>query len=96
MNINWFRDEDNLVYINAEKDLHRLEVQLRLPGLGEAATMLHENPTPEGLTLRGERRTTARLFIPDLLFGKHIEMGENIFLYRGDMMECYVIYWIHA
>ena len=52
MNINWFRDEDNLVYINAEKDLHRLEVQLRLPGLGEAATMLHENPTPEGLTLR--------------------------------------------
>ena len=48
MNINWFRDEDNLVYINAEKDLHRLEVQLRLPGLEEAATALHNNPTPEG------------------------------------------------
>ena len=96
MNINWFRDEDNLVYINAEKDLHRLEVQLRLPGLEEAATMRHANPTPERLTRRGERGTTARLFIPDLLFGKHIEMGENIFLYRGDMLECYVIYWIHA
>ena len=94
MNITWLQDEDNLVYINAEKDLHRLEVQLQLPGLEEAATELHNHPTKDGLTLRGRRRTTARLFIPDLLFGRHIEMGENIFLYRGDMVECYVIYWI--
>ena len=94
MNIQWLQDQDNLVYINAEKDLHRLEVQLQLPGLAEAATELHNHPTAEGLTLRGTRRTTARLFIPDLLYGKHIEMGENIFLYRGDMVECYVIYWI--
>ena len=96
MNINWFCNEDNLIYINGEKDLHRLEVQLQLPGLQEAAINLHEHPTKEGLTLRGQRRTTARLFIPDLLFDRHIEMGENIFLYRGDMTECYVIYWIHA
>ncbi|MBQ1674422.1 MAG: hypothetical protein II069_00080 [Oscillospiraceae bacterium] len=94
MNIQWLQDQDNLVYINAEKDLHRLEVQLQLPGLEEAATKLHNNPTAEGLTLKGPRRTTARLFIPDLLYGKKIEMGENIFLYRGDMVECYVIYWI--
>ena len=94
MNIQWLQNEDNLVYINAEKDLHRLEIQLQLPGLEEAATELHSHPTAEGLTLKGARRTTARLFIPDLLFGKHIEMGENIFLYRGDMVECYVIYWI--
>lgn len=94
MNIQWLQDQDNLVYINAEKDLHRLEVQLQLPGLEEAATELHNHPTAEGLTLKGPRRTTARLFIPDLLYGKKIEMGENIFLYRGDMVECYVIYWI--
>lgn len=94
MNIQWLQDQDNLVYINAEKDLHRLEVQLQLPGLEEAATELHNNPTAEGLTLKGPRHTTARLFIPDLLYGKKIEMGENIFLYRGDMVECYVIYWI--
>ena len=94
MNLKWLQDEDNLVYINAEKDLHRLEVQLQLPGLAEAAAELHNHPTAEGLTLKGPRRTTARLFIPDLLYGKHIEMGENIFLYRGDMVECYVIYWI--
>ena len=95
MNIRWLQNEDNLVYINAEKDLRRLELQLQLPGLQEAATRLHENPTPEGLILKGPRRTTARLFIPDLLLGTHIEMGENVFLYRGEMVECYVIYWIN-
>ena len=94
MNLSWLQNRDNLVYINAEKDLRRLEVQLQLPGLQAAATQLHENPTREGLTLKGPRRTTARLFIPDLLLPHHIEMGENIFLYRGEMVECYVIYWI--
>ena len=34
-----------------------------------------------------------RLFVPDLTFGKHIEMGENVFFYMGEMAECYVIYW---
>ena len=95
MNIHWLQNEDNLIYIDAEKDLRRLEVQLQLPGLQAAAQQLHDHPTQEGLTLKGPRRTTARLFIPDLLLDTHIEMGENLFLYRGEMVECYVIYWIN-
>ena len=94
MNAFWFTNQDNLVYINAEKDLEHLEMRLNLPGLKEAAEDLHTHPTKEGFTLKGPHRTTARLFIPDLLFPRHIEMGENIFLYRGDMVECYVLYWI--
>ena len=93
MNIHWLEDENNLVYINAETGLHDLELQLQLPGLEEAATELHFHPTKEGLSLKGPRRTTVRLMIPDLLFGHHIEMGENIFLFRGEMSECYVLYW---
>ena len=34
--------------------------------------------------------------MPDLTFGEHIEMGENIFFYMGEMQECYVIYWLDA
>ena len=93
MNINWFKDPDNLVYINAEKDLVKLEARMRLPGLTEAAAKLHTTPIPEGYSIKG-RRTMARLFIPDLVFPEHIEMGENIFLYFGEMTECYVIYWL--
>lgn len=93
MNINWFKNENHLVYINAEKDLANLEKQLKFPGLEDAATQLHETPTVEGLSIKGARRTMARLFIPDLVFGEHIEMGENIFLFLGEMNECYVIFW---
>ena len=31
--------------------------------------------------------------MPDLVFDEHIEMGENIFFYMGELSECYVIYW---
>lgn len=93
MNLLWLQDPDNLVYVNAEKDLPMLERRLRLPGLAEAAQVLRQAPTREGLTLKGPRRTSARLFIPDLLYGRHIEMGENIFVFLGEMSECYVLYW---
>lgn len=92
MNINWFKNQDHMVYVDAEKDLTSLETQLRLPGLAETARKLHEAPVPDGYSVRG-RRTTARLFIPDLVFSEHIEMGENIFLYLGELTECYVLYW---
>lgn len=95
-NINWFKDENNLVYLNAEKELETLERTLKFPGLKDAAYQLHQNPTAEGLSIKGAKRTMARLFIPDLTFEEHIEMGENIFLFLGEMAECYVIYWPDA
>ena len=91
MLINWFRDQDHLVYINGETQLAQLEKTLRFPGLQEAAEALRDNPNPEGYTIKGPKRTCGRLFVPDLTFGKHIEMGENVFFYMGEMAECYVI-----
>ena len=37
-----------------------------------------------------------RALVPDLAFGEHIQMGENIFFFMGEMQECYVIYWLDA
>ena len=93
MRINWFKNEDHLVYISGETQLAQLEKTLHFPGLEEAANALRQNPTAEGLTIKGPKRTSGRLFVPDLTFGEHIEMGENIFFYLGEMQECYVIYW---
>lgn len=53
-------------------------------------------PHTSGRTIKGPKRTSGRLFVPDLTFGEHIEMGENIFFYMGEMQECYVIYWLDA
>ena len=49
MLINWFRDQDHLVYINGETQLAQLEKTLRFPGLQEAAEALRDDPNPEGL-----------------------------------------------
>ena len=96
MHINRFRDEINLIYINGATQLAELEKPLRFPGLEEAANELRQHPTAEGFTIKGPKRTSGRLFVPDLTFGRHIEMGENIFFFMGEMKECYVIYWPDA
>ena len=96
MHINWFKDENHLVYINGETQLAELERTLHFPGLADAANELRQHPTAEGFTIKGPKRTSGRLFVPDLTFGEHIEMGENIFFYMGEMQECYVIYWLDA
>ncbi len=96
MRINWFKDENHLVYINGATQLAELERTLHFPGLEEAANELRQHPTAEGFTIKGPKRTSGRLFVPDLTFGEHIEMGENIFFYMGEMQECYVIYWLDA
>ena len=94
MHINWFKDENHLVYINGETQLAELERTLHFPGLADAANELRQHPTAEGFTIKGPKRTSGRLFVPDLTFGEQIEMGENIFFYMGEMQECYVIYWL--
>ena len=57
MLINWFRDQDHLVYINGETQLAQLEKTLRFPGLQEAAEALRDNPNPEGYTIKGNERS---------------------------------------
>ena len=39
MRINWFKDENNLVYINGATQLAELERTLHFPGLEEAANI---------------------------------------------------------
>ena len=96
MRINWFKDENNLVYINGATQLAELERTLHFPGLEEAAKEMRKHPTQEGFTINVHCRTSGRLFVPDLAFGEHIQMGENIFFFMGEMQECYVIYWLDA
>ena len=81
MHVSWFKNEEHLVYINGETELPALEKALKFPGLTAAAAQLRDHPTAEGLTVKGPKRTSARLFVPDLVFDEHIEMGENIFFY---------------
>ena len=52
MRINWFKDENHLVYINGATQLAELERTLHFPGLEEAANELRQHPTAEGFTIK--------------------------------------------
>ncbi len=95
MRINWFKDENHLVYINGATQLAELEdVALSRPGGGgqRAAAASHGG----GLHHQGPQAHQRAAVRADLTLGEHIEMGENIFFYMGEMQECYVIYWPDA
>ena len=42
--------------------------------------------------IKGKNRTAVKLFIPNLVFPEPIEMGENVWVYLGEMYPAYCLY----
>ena len=40
----------------------------------------------------GTKRTSIRVFVPNVTFGEEIEMGENPWIFMGDFYPAYCIY----
>ena len=53
MLINWFRDQDHLVYINGETQLAQLEKTLRFPAFRRRQRPCGTTPTPRATPSRG-------------------------------------------
>ena len=98
LTLNWIRNEDHVVYGKDEELIPMLSKDLAIPDLGRKIEAFRANPVKEGVTLRGGRRSSVLLFIPDLYFDDDIVMGGNVWLYLGDMMPAYCIYvpWDNA
>ena len=50
------------------------------------------NPGNGEITIIGKKRTAIKLFVPDMIFDRHIEMGENVWLYVGETYPAYCLY----
>ena len=46
----------------------------------------------EGVNLKGKKRTTLKLFIPNLTFPEPVEMGENVWIYMGELCPAYCLF----
>jgi hypothetical protein len=92
LTLNWLANEDHVVYGRDEQLIPMLAKQLMIPDLGTKIANFRCAPVPEGVTLKGGKRSSALLFIPDLYFDADIPMGANVWLYLGDMMPAYCIY----
>lgn len=92
MRLSWFKNPDNIVYADAEEFMDNFSKETGIEDLRQQIEAFYANPTKEGLQLKGVKRTAVKVFIPDLVFDEHIEMGENVWLYMGENYECYCLY----
>ncbi len=83
MNLSWFKNPNNVVYANVDEFVDNFSKETGIENLRQKIEEFDAYPTKEGLVLKGKKRTSIKLFIPDLVFDEHIEMGENVWIYMG-------------
>ena len=89
---NRITNSEEVVYGRDEELIPVLAKYLMIPDLGEKIKAFRASPVKEGVTLRGAKRTSALIFIPDLYFDDDLVMGGNVWLYLGDMQPAYCVY----
>lgn len=92
LTLNWLKDQNNVVYAKQSDIVPVLARDLRIPDLAERIEAFRGSPSKEGIIVKGNKRSSARLFIPNLLFDEQIEMGESVWLYIGEMYPAYCIF----
>jgi len=93
MNVNWFKNPDHVVYAAVDEFADNFGKETGIPNLRKELEAFKDAPIPEGKDIKGRRRTTLKLFIPNKVFDEKIEMGDNVWVYLGDNYESYCIYW---
>ncbi|MEF9921703.1 MAG: hypothetical protein RR769_02215, partial [Anaerovoracaceae bacterium] len=78
MKLSWLKDPDNIVYADVDKFADDFGKEVGIENLREKIEKFKAKPDWEGITIRGIKRTSLKLFIPDLMFDEHINMGENV------------------
>lgn len=92
MNVNWFKNQDNVVYANTQEFVNNFSKETGISNLSQKIEEFKNSPTKEGVTVIGEKRTSIKLLIPNLTFNEDIEMGENVWIYMGGNYESYCLY----
>ena len=92
LTLNFLKDEENVVYAPEAEIVPQLAADLLIPNLDETIERFRQSPVKEGVVLSGGRRSSVRLFIPNLYFDRPMDMGENVWLYLGEMSPAYCVY----
>ena len=96
MRFGWFQDPDNVVYADVEEFADHFGEETGIENFRTKLDAFREQPTKEGVLLKGKKRTTVKLFIPDLYFSDKktkLQMGDTVWVYMGEYYPCYCVYW---
>ena len=86
LNLTWIKNPDHVSYCKENEVLPRLARELGIADLAQQVEEFRTHPTAEGVNLKGKKRTTLKLFIPNLTFPEPVEMGENVWIDMGEAM----------
>ena len=92
MNVAWFKNPDHVAYCKEEEILPKLSRELGINDLAQRVEAFRKEPSPEGENIKGRKRTTLKLMIPNLTFSEPVDMGENVWIYMGDLCPAYCLY----
>lgn len=79
MNRAWFENPDHVVYVVKDEVIPRLSRELGVSDLAQRVENFRKAPT-------------LKLMIPNLVFPEPIEMGENVWIYMGELCPAYCLY----
>ena len=91
LNLTWIKNPDHVSYCKENEVLPRLARELGIADLAQQVEEFRTHPTAEGVNLKGKKRTTLKLFIPNLTFPEPVEMGENVWIYMGELCPAYCL-----
>ncbi len=89
---NWLMNPENVTYCNETDILPYFARAFGIDDLKDWVDRLRAEPNAEGFVIKGKNRTAVKLFIPNLVFQEPIEMGENVWIYLGEMYPAYCLY----
>ena len=94
MNVNWFKEPEHVVYVEAERFLPEFSRKVKLPDLPAQVEAFRVQPAPEGKNIRtGMKGTSLKLFVHDLVFEEKLDMGDTVWVYLGQTHVSYCLYW---
>lgn len=95
MRYGWFQDQDNVVYADVNEFAEYYEKETGIQNFREKLEDFRANPTKEGALLKGKKRVSVKLFIPDLYFEDKpkLPMGDTVWVYAGEYYPCNCVYW---
>ena len=92
LNLTWIKNPDHVSYCKENEVLPRLARELGIADLAQQVEEFRTHPTAEGVNLKGKKRTTLKLFSPNLTFPEPVEMGENVWIYMGELCPAYCLF----
>ena len=92
LNLTWIKNPDHVSYCKENEVLPRLARELGIADLAQQVEEFRTHPTAEGVNLKGKKRTTLKLVIPNLTFPEPVEMGENVWIYMGELCPAYCLF----